>query len=252
MLNLRDLTRNRLSYPITKDILTLYKQVATQYVDPTLLRSVNDLVPINLRKEFDVDLKQYSDYLIPIKLLLDWFKKHFMKWMDKTPLCPTCGRATSLQYVQGNSWIIRGVEYHICPHCNSSQVFPRYGEIENISFNRVGRCSEWSFLFGAILNSLGIRTRIVQDFLDHCWNESLIDGQWIHVDSTLEYPISYNHPNYYEKNWNKNYLYVLAFSNDEVVDVTMNYTSKLDAIIERRQKLKLSNIATIRDYYSKL
>jgi peptide-N4-(N-acetyl-beta-glucosaminyl)asparagine amidase len=252
VLNLRDLTRKRLSYPITKDILSLYKQVTTQYIDKTLLESVNDVVPTKVKKEFDIALKQYSDYLVPMKSLLDWFKKDFMKWMDKTPLCPTCGNTTNLQYVQGNSWIVRGVEYHICPHCNSSKVFPRYGEIENISFNRVGRCSEWSFLFGSILNSLGIHTRIVNDFLDHCWNESMIDGQWIHVDSTLEYPISYNNPHYYEKNWNKHYLYVLAFSNNDVMDVTKNYTTNWDAIIRRREKRNLSNITTIKDYYEKL
>ncbi len=252
MLNIRDLTRNRLSYPITRDILSLYKNVSKQYVDAPLLKSVNDLVPFKIQKEFDKDLKQDSDYLNPIKLLLDWYKKDFMKWMDKTPLCLGCGETTNLQYVQGNSWIVRGVEYHICTRCNSSQVFPRYGEIENISSNRVGRCSEWSFLFGAVLNSLGISTRIVHDFLDHCWNESLIDGRWIHVDSTLAYPISYNNPHYYEKNWNKHYLYVLAFSNDDVMDVTMNYTNMLESIIERRQKLKQSDITTVRDYYSKL
>jgi transglutaminase/protease-like cytokinesis protein 3 len=43
-------------------------------------------------------------------------------------------------------------------------------------------------LFGAILNSLSIPTRIVHDYLDHCWNESMIDEKWVHVDSTLEYP----------------------------------------------------------------
>ncbi|TVP40378.1 transglutaminase domain-containing protein [Candidatus Nitrosocosmicus arcticus] len=252
MLNLPDLTRNRLSFPLTKDILFLYKQVTKQYLDKTLLKSVNDQVPIKIRKEFDKDLKQYSDYLIPTKLLLDWFKNDFMKWMSKTPLCPTCGKPMILRFVQGNSWIVRSVEYYNCPHCNFSQNFPRYGEIENISFHRIGRCTEWSFLFGAILNSLGISTRIVHDFLDHCWNESLIDGQWIHVDSTLEYPISLNHPSYYEKNWNKQYLYVLAFSDNKVVDVTMNYTNMWTAIIERRKKLKLSTIPSIQDYYGKL
>ena len=108
------------------------------------------------------------------------------------------------------------------------------------------------FLFGAIINSLGICTRIVHDFLDHCWNESLIDGQWIHVDSTLEYPISFNHPCYYEKNWDKQYLYVLAFSENKILDVTINYTTMWTAIIECRKKLKLSNIPTIQDYYGKL
>jgi hypothetical protein len=30
------------------------------------------------------------------------------------------------------------------------------------------------------------------------------------VDSTLDYPISLNHPYYYEENWRKEYKYVLA------------------------------------------
>ena len=252
MLNLTDLTRNRLSFPFTKDILFLYKQISKQYVDETLLRSVNDLVPIKIKREFDRDLKQYADYLIPIKLLLDWYKKDFMKWMSKSPSCPTCEKTMILRFVQGNSWIVRSVEYYNCPNCNFSIVFPRYGEIENISFNRTGRCSEWSFLFGAILNSLGTCTRIVHDFLDHCWNESLINGQWIHVDSTLDYPISFNHPSYYEKNWDKQYLYVLAFSDNKVLDVTINYTTMWTDIIECRKKLKSSSIPTIQDYYGKL
>jgi peptide-N4-(N-acetyl-beta-glucosaminyl)asparagine amidase len=51
-------------------------------------------------------------------------------------------------------------------------------------------------LFGGILSSLGIKIRIVHDFLDHCWNEAMLtsspseDAQWVHVDPTLDYPIS--------------------------------------------------------------
>ena len=60
-------------------------------------------------------------------------------------------------------------------------------------------------LFGGIMNALNIKTRIVHDFLDHCWNEAIIDGKWVHIDSTLAYPISLNHPYYYEQNWGKKY-----------------------------------------------
>ena len=49
------------------------------------------------------------------------------------------------------------------------------------------------------------KQEIVQNYLDHCWNEALIDDKWIYVDSTLEYPISLNHPHYYEQNWTKKY-----------------------------------------------
>jgi peptide-N4-(N-acetyl-beta-glucosaminyl)asparagine amidase len=29
-------------------------------------------------------------------------------------------------------------------------------------------------LFGAMLSSLGMKTEIIHDFLDHCWNEAII------------------------------------------------------------------------------
>jgi len=103
----------------------------------------------------------------------------------KHPLC--------IQHVIGNSWESRAVENYTCPICKSYRMFPRYGEIKKIADSRIGRCSEWSILFGAILNSLSIQTRLVHDFLDHCWNESLIDGIWTHIDSTIEYPTSLDH-----------------------------------------------------------
>lgn len=118
------------------------------------------------------------------------------------------------------------IEVYECSNCNSKIVFPRYGEIKRIADSRIGRCSEWSMLFGALLNSLSVETRIVQDYLDHCWNEALIDDKWIHVDSTLVYPISLNHPHYYEQNWAKKYKYILAFSYNSVDDVTSSYTDE--------------------------
>ena len=108
--------------------------------------------------------------------------------------------------------------------------------ILKIAETRIGRCSEWSILFGAILNSLSIQTRIVHDYLDHCWNESLINKKWIHVDSTLNYPISFNHPHYYEQIWGKEYEYILAFSANNIEDVTKNYTEKWQIIQKRRRK----------------
>jgi peptide-N4-(N-acetyl-beta-glucosaminyl)asparagine amidase len=81
---------------------------------------------------------------------------------------------------------------------------------------------------------MSVKARIVHDYLDHCWNEALIDGQWIHVDSTLQYPLSLNHPHYYEQNWKKQYLYVLAFGAHEIEDVTQKYTEQWDNILLRR------------------
>ncbi len=252
MLNFFDLANNGLPCPLTKDILVLYKQVARQYLDTDLLESIQSLVPVNIKNEFDKRLGGKIDLMMPMQLLLNWFKHDFMKWMDKSPVCPSCNLSLNLRYVKGNSWIVRSVEYHTCHQCSFTIVFPRYGEIENIAFNRIGRCSEWSFLFGAILSSLSIQSRIVHDFLDHCWNEALIEGNWIHVDSTLEYPISINNPHYYEKNWNKKYQYVLAFSNADITDVTKNYSFDWKTILEKRKKRKNSSMSRIVDYYKKI
>jgi len=109
-------------------------------------------------------------------------------------------------------------------------------DILKIAETRTGRCSEWSMLFGGIMNSPNIETRIVHDFLDHCWNEAIIDGKRVHIDSTLAYPISLNHPYYYEQNWGKKYEYILAFCRGGIVeDVTQKYTKDWDAILKRRR-----------------
>ena len=135
------------------------------------------------------------------------------------------------------------MEIFVCSICKCEYAFSRYGEILKIAETKTGRCSEWSMLFGAILSSLGIKTRIVHDFLDHCWNEAMLSSssspgheQWVHVDSTLTYPISLNHPLYYEENWGKKYQYVLAFSADKVEDVTKRYTQRWETIEQRRHE----------------
>jgi hypothetical protein len=64
----------------------------------------------------------------------------------------------------------------------------------------------------------------------------LIDKEWVHIDSTLDFPISLNHPYYYEQNWGKKYVYVLAFSSDTLEDVTTGYTQHWDLVQKRRGK----------------
>jgi peptide-N4-(N-acetyl-beta-glucosaminyl)asparagine amidase len=180
-----------------------------------------------------------------IKSLLGWFKNDFMSWTPKDPLCTKCmeeGRgkvAMQVQVMTGMSWKLRTIEIHKCNKCGYEYTFPRYGDILKIAEIRTARCSEWSFLFGAIMNALKTESRIVHDFLDHCWNEAMIQGQWIHIDSTLAYPISVNHPYYYERNWGKKYEYVLAFSSGgRVEDVTQRYTQDFDSVKQRRKKNK--------------
>lgn len=97
------------------------------------------------------------------------------------------------------------------------------------------------------------KQEIVQNYLDHCWNEALIGDKWIHVDSTLEYPISLNHPHYYEKNWAKKYKYILAFSYNSVDDVTSSYTDEWKNVQERRNKDKNKNkMYDFKNFYAKI
>jgi peptide-N4-(N-acetyl-beta-glucosaminyl)asparagine amidase len=240
-----------------KDTFLLYKRVTEQYANPEILKIVRSLIPE------DIALKTKEDSnIVP---LLKWFKNEFMKWTPKDPICEMCinrsndspdisdssdgksvvAAATPIMQVKkiivGDSWKMRKIEVFGCNACNYEYAFPRYGEILKIAQTKTGRCSEWSMLFGAVLNSLGIKTRIVHDFLDHCWNEAMLspdDGQWVQIDSTLDYPISLNHPYYYEDNWKKEYEYILAFSADKVKDVTQIYTQQWETIQQRRLKNK--------------
>jgi hypothetical protein len=213
----------------------LYKRVLEQYNDKTILDSVKQLVP-DIILESRPNLENQS-----LQPLLHWFKYDFMKWMPKELQCPSCNQGPmEFQILPGESAAVRYTENHRCNRCGSMHLFPRYFGILDIAQARIGRCCEWSILFGAILNSLSIQTRLVHDFLDHCWNESSLNENrkmnWVHIDSTLEYPISFSHPYYYEQNWGKKYEYVLAFHATDLKDVTSNYTQNWQAVQERRGK----------------
>jgi Transglutaminase-like superfamily len=207
----------------------LYKRVSEQYNDQAILDSVKQLVPDKV-----LNLTTDDQSLRP---LLQWFKFDFMKWMPKELQCTRCNnRPMRIQLIDDHSTTLRKTEIHTCDVCASKQIFPRYERILRIAETRIGRCSEWSMLFGAIVNSISIQTRIVHDYLDHCWNESLINKEWVHIDSTLAYPISFDHPHYYERNWGKKYVYVLAFSANDLEDVTKRYTEHWPIVQKRRGK----------------
>lgn len=215
--------------------LMLYKAISKQYDDNEILTYVNHMIPQNVLSQFKSNNYQEGQ---SFKILLQWFKNDFMKWMPKELHCKICddNRSMSVQIIEGDSTTLRKNEIHTCDKCGSKQIFPRYAKILKIAETKIGRCSEWSILFGAILNSLSIQTRLVHDYLDHCWNESLINKSWIHVDSTLDNSVSFNNPYYYEQNWGKKYEYVLAFSANGIEDVTKDYTEQWQMVQKRRGK----------------
>ena len=223
---------------ILKDSFLLYKKITEQYRDQKILESIKELIPGDI-------LRQDDNFLA---YLLKWFKDDYMRWTPTHIKCDKCsaeenpdinGTQFTMQpkVIRGISWKLRKTEVHTCASCGAVHLFPRYGEVLKIAETRTGRCSEWSILFGAVLNSLSFKARIVHDYLDHCWNEVLINDKWLHVDSTLQIPISLNHPYYYERNWGKSYLYIFAFDADRVEDVTQRYTEQWDYILARRRVL---------------
>ena len=150
------------SFPFTKDAFTLYKQVTRQYKEDEILNYVKQFIPEKIIKDLQTSNSQ-TGKMPHLKPLLQWFKNDFMKWMIIS--CETCKKPMSFKYIKGTSCMLRAIEHYSCPTCKSLTVFPRYGVIEEIADYRIGRCSEWSMLFGAILNSLSIETKIVHDFL---------------------------------------------------------------------------------------
>jgi Transglutaminase-like superfamily len=220
----------------------LYKRISEQYNNKDIMNLVKGLVPDSISKLY------YSEQ--DLKPILQWFKADFMMWMPKVLECKKCNGKMDIQIISGSSWKLRAIEIYSCKKCGLEQKFPRYGEIRNIAMTRVGRCSEWSMLFGAILNSMSIKSRLIHDFLDHCWNESLLNGNWLHIDSTLEFPISFNHPHYYEQNWGKKYRFVLAFSSDNIEDLTMRYSEQWNNVLKRRDKNNV--LCDFKKIYSRL
>jgi transglutaminase-like putative cysteine protease len=102
---------------------------------------------------------------------------------------------------------------------------------------RIGRCGEWAILFGAILTALKIQARISHDFLNHVWNEALLQEKWVHIDSTLAYPVSLNHPYYYEQNWGKSTSMSWHFQKMEVWKMLHQDIHSLGKLFCREEKV---------------
>ncbi len=239
-----------LDFDSIKNSFLFYKTITSQYKDPRVLEQVRELIPKDV----------LARDLVPS--LLKWFKG-FMTWTPNQIACEACSTADNPHFMQvkveqGYSWQVRKTEVHTCSKCSTKKVIPRYSDVLKIAETRYGRCGEWSILFGAILSSVSVRSRITYDYLDHCWNEVYLDGRWIHVDSTFQYPYSFDNPHYYERNWNKKYVYVIAFSPEGIEDVTDKYTEQLDGILSRRKSLgqfgeiNASSISDLQNFYAKV
>ncbi|XP_040335966.1 peptide-N(4)-(N-acetyl-beta-glucosaminyl)asparagine amidase isoform X3 [Herpailurus yagouaroundi] len=174
--------------------------------------------------------------------LLHWFKEEFFQWVNDI-LCSKCGGQTKSR---GESlfpnddelkWGANRVEDHYCDTCQFSNRFPRYNNPEKLLETRCGRCGEWANCFTLCCRALGFEARYVWDYTDHVWTEVYSPSQqrWLHCDACEDVC---DKPLLYEVGWGKKLSYVIAFSKDEVVDVTWRYSCKHEEVISRRTEVK--------------
>ncbi|XP_011494464.1 PREDICTED: peptide-N(4)-(N-acetyl-beta-glucosaminyl)asparagine amidase [Ceratosolen solmsi marchali] len=165
--------------------------------------------------------------------LLSWFKFKFFKWVD-SPVCKKCRGECSFDHIKASpDPQISRIEIHKCKNCRCENEFPRYIDPEPLLYTRQGRCGEWANCFTLICRTVGFDSRLVYDQTDHIWTEvwSIAENRWIHADvceNIIDRPLMY------EKGWGKKLSYIIAFSKDEMQDVTWRYTNDFEKVMQRR------------------
>lgn len=191
-------------------------------------------------KQADPDCNLSEEDLLVLELLR-WFKGEFFSWVDCLP-CNHCGGPTQSSGPLAPStedlrWGAQRVENHHCQACNHSTRFPRYNNPEKLLETRRGRCGEWANCFTLCCRALDLEARYIWDSTDHVWTEvySASQHRWLHCDSCEN---ACDKPLLYEIGWGKKLDYVLAFSKDQVVDVTWRYSCKHPEVLSRRNKVQ--------------
>lgn len=234
--------------------LQSYREQVLQYEDPFLLSKCLSIIPVPLLTkraeeeekaneppaplEPSKSLARKRDYLL--RELMKWFKTEFFSWVDK-PKCDFCGGESTVATGGGipTEQERRGgasrIEVYSCTLCHSYTRFPRYNKADKLLETRKGRCGEWAQAFTLCCRALGFDARFVVDWTDHVWTEvySNFRGKWCHCDPCEN---AFDKPLLYELGWGKKLSFVIAFSADEVVDVTRRYTRKWNEVVARRSQ----------------
>jgi transglutaminase-like putative cysteine protease len=64
-------------------------------------------------------------------------------------------------------------------------------DIEEVIDSKKGICYDYASLFAGILRSQGIHTKLIKGYKNdlnsyHAWNEVLMDGEWVVIDTTYD------------------------------------------------------------------
>jgi len=223
------------------------------FENPTAQAAALSVIPVDKLKQQaqeKFDRAKSSDPSINPSLYRDmlllefkeWFKTDFFHWVD-TPPCPRCGKPSQACGMgvptpeEARDGAGR-VELYKCDACNIKDIrFARYhSKPEKLLETRKGRCGEWANCFVLCCRALGFDTRHVLDWTDHVWAEvwSEAEDRWLHVDpgETVDKPLVY------EAGWGKKLTYVIAFSKDEVQDVTWRYSKNHEETKNRRMLVR--------------
>ncbi|KAL7976712.1 hypothetical protein Chor_008661 [Crotalus horridus] len=221
------------------------------YENPVLQKKALACIPLqNLKKQAQKKLTQAQkldrdcilrEEDILLVELINWFKCSFFKWVDSLP-CSKCGGQTETKdNLSPNEddlrWDASRVENHFCNQCKFSNRFPRYNNPEKLLEIRQGRCGEWANCFTLCCRAVGFEARYIWDATDHVWTEvySVSQKRWLHCDCCENVC---DKPLLYEIGWGKKLSYIIAFSKEEIVDVTWRYSCKHEELLSRRTQVK--------------
>ncbi|KAH8372774.1 hypothetical protein KR009_004684 [Drosophila setifemur] len=238
--------------------LELYSDAVMQYEDPLLLRTGLTLIPVEeltlkasgklavIRKSIQSGDSLESEPCIRDLLLVElvnWFNTQFFEWVNNMP-CRVCGNEEcSLRRTQREDDV--QVEVTVC--CGQESKFYRYNDISQLLVSRKGRCGEFANCFTFLCRCLQYDARIVHSYFDHVWTEVYSETQkrWLHVDpseNVVDSPLMYQH------GWKRNIDYVLAYSRDDVQDVTWRYTNNHRQILLIRRMCREDElVSTLRE-----
>ncbi|KAK3604731.1 hypothetical protein CHS0354_017836 [Potamilus streckersoni] len=254
--------QQRSEYPANIHVLeyAFYQKLLIQmthvlrYENPRLQKKVRELIPVlELQKEAkkraetanqSTDAGKKIDMQDSLLLaLLNWFKTSFFKWVD-TPPCHYCHGKTAAEGLLDPTkeelrWEANNVESYRCSSCQKLTRFPRYNNPEKLLETREGRCGEWANCFTLFARSMGFEARHVLDWTDHVWTEvfSMSQQRWLHCDPCENVC---DKPLLYEAGWGKKLTYVIAFSKEDVQDVSWRYSAKHKKMCQRRKECRES------------
>lgn len=172
--------------------------------------------------------------------LLSWFKGKFFSWVNDPP-CHFCSGKTKFRRTDTRDDL--RVEVYECALCFQETEFPRHIDPLKLLKTRNGRCGEWGRCFTFLCLALGWDSRLVIDETDHVWTEVFLTSQsrWVHCDPCEN---AFDSPLMYEVGWKKKLTYILAYSPDDVQDVTWRYSANHKEVLKRRNICKESELLT--------